>query len=234
MYQKCEALRKTHMNLDNKDNHSFPPSVGILDNDDLVLPILEDFLLARFGSESVIWTVTNGINAIELCSHPDTRPDVMLCDMSLEGVSGCETAKAIHQCTDAVDIIGITSFSLNVYRSQAITCGMQALTPKSDIEAIYRLINVLTHSHTPEIGFENAIQAHMRLSKETHSLALLLTRTEALIIEQVAHGMSNQNIANNMQISVNTVKTHLKRICSKLGARDRTQAAVIWVQGYSK
>ncbi|KAB5608128.1 LuxR C-terminal-related transcriptional regulator [Bifidobacterium jacchi] len=207
-------------------------SIGVLDNDSLVLPILEHALYTRFGTNTTIWTVTNGIDAIDKCTSIDTKPDVLLCDMSLEGISGTETAKSIHQNNDALSIIGITSFSLHAYYKQAIACGMQALVKKSDVVAVCNTVDKLLHTGIPEPGFDNPTEAHIRLSREAQSLALLLTRKEALIIEQVTHGMSNQDIADQMEISINTVKTHLKHICLKLGARDRTQAAVIWVKGY--
>ncbi|WP_289094112.1 response regulator transcription factor [uncultured Bifidobacterium sp.] len=213
------------------------PKLSIVDNDNLVLQCMCEYLERRYGPHSMVWTAIDGRNALDLCFDGSReRPDIVLIDMSLEGISGATVGREIRRRSFEIATIGITSFSLARYTGLAAQNGMQALCSKSDLEGLCDIIDSLTSGtdswHSPE--FQSAWDAHIRVRDEPVSVAALLSRREAEILNLVALGLSNSEIARNLCISESTVKTHIENACGKIGAVNRTRAAVLWTQAVSE
>lgn len=84
----------------------------------------------RFQHQAVIWTSTDPQRAIDLSLADATRPDVLVVDMSLEGMGGAQVCRAIRTRTATIALLGVTSFSLRMYGPDALANGAQCLISK--------------------------------------------------------------------------------------------------------
>lgn len=74
--------------------------IGIVDNDVLTLGALSSYLTQRFGDEKILWRCTLGKKAAELCSNSQTRPQILLMDMSLSDADGVQICQEIRRTVD--------------------------------------------------------------------------------------------------------------------------------------
>ena len=86
--------------------------IGIVDNDVLTLGALSSYLTQRFGDEKILWRCTLGKKAAELCSNSQTRPQILLMDMSLSDADGVQICQEIRRTVDDMPILAIYSFPL--------------------------------------------------------------------------------------------------------------------------
>ena len=93
--------------------------IGIVDNDMLTLGALSSYLTQRFGDEKILWRCTLGKKAAELCSNSQTRPQILLMDMSLSDADGVQICQEIRRTVDDMPILAITSFPLRRYTLSA-------------------------------------------------------------------------------------------------------------------
>ena len=152
------------------------------------------------------------------------RPDVTLMDLRLPDMSGVDTTIAIRSEFPDARIIALTTFEGDVDIQRAFAAGAKGYVLKSmppkDLVEIIRLVHAGKKRVPPEVA---ALLAE-------HMADESLTPRELAVLMHVAGGHRNREIARLLQISEDTVKTHLKHITDKLGARDRTEAVTIAVR----
>ncbi|WP_258190540.1 response regulator transcription factor [Scardovia inopinata] len=181
---------------------------------------------------SLVWTTFLGRKAISLMRDPSTVPDALLIDMQLNDMTGVEVIHHIRQCNSSVGIVAMTSFPLKEYAHTAASYGAQGIVSKRNIHEIISALNIVSlgkpwENNDPMVDnscFVTPQKAFAKLQVET------LTARESQIMDAYCHGLSTQEIADKFAISINTVKTLAKRSFSKLGAHNRAQAVVLWVQ----
>ncbi|NMM94331.1 response regulator [Bifidobacterium oedipodis] len=214
----------------NEQLYRYPVSyrIALLDNDRRALLSLQELVEQHLAPSQVIWTAERGEDAIERCCDARQIPDLLVVDMSLEGLQGSSVCRRIRARSARPAILGITSFSLNWYRQKATACGMQGLIGKSeDREIVLAMQQVAAGKTFP--GFDMPQMAHLRL-KNDHSLNLLLTmREEEIITLSAERGMSNQEISDLLGITEATVRKHMQHIVTKLNANNVRHAAAIWL-----
>ena len=147
------------------------------------------------------------------------RPNVLLIDLRFEGVDAIETIRKIHEDFPSKGILMVTSFdgSEDIHRALRAGARGYVLTDVSDSELIEAI--QLVNSGRNYISSQIASRLAQRMNRST------LTRREMEVMQQIVRGKSNKEIADNLQITEETVKYHVKGILSKLGVSDRTQAA---------
>jgi DNA-binding NarL/FixJ family response regulator len=207
-------------------------TIGILDNDRYVTRALEQLKWSYLPQANVLWTVKSGKDAIKLSLAKSTQPDALLVDMSLEGMSGIDVCREIRSRTEKVTLVGMTSFSLETYYVSAIQNGAEVLIDKSDAKAIFAAVKAIENMRSPRVLFqshESKHEAFLRLSQQKHKRETYeLTQRETEILDFCINTLKTKEIAEKLCISESTVKAHIKRACEKLGAKNRTQAAIIW------
>lgn len=190
--------------------------------------IVDDHPLLREGIASVIegegdmvvvGEATNGREAIDAFRR--LHPDVTLMDVQMPEMHGVVAIKAIRDEFPTAKIIVLTTFDGDAQALDAMRAGAQAYLLKSSLrKELLETIRTVWAGRKripPEIAAQIAEHVYMDA----------LSPREIEILKRVATGNSNKEIANALDISEETVKTHMKRILEKLSAKDRTHAVTI-------
>ncbi len=180
----------------------------------------------------VVGDAENGRTGVELCRR--TRPDVVLMDIRMPVLDGIEATRLITEDADLpTRVLVLTTFDLDEYVYAAIRAGASGYllkdTPAKDLVAAVRVVAggdaLLSPSVTRRLVEEFARRPEPGAA--TVALPADLTDREREALELLAHGLSNREIAAAMFIGEATAKTHVSRLLTKLGVRDRVQAVVL-------
>jgi DNA-binding NarL/FixJ family response regulator len=163
-----------------------------------------------------------GKDAIQ--GYREHRPDVMLLDVRLPDMNGIDAMITIRSEFPEARIIIVTSSEGDVEMQRALEGGasgyiVKSMPPQTLVEAIRKV-----HAGKKAIPAEVAARLADHYSDEG------LTSREIEILQQIAEGNRNRDIASKLFISEGTVKVHIQHIMAKLGANDRTQAITIAVR----
>lgn len=198
--------------------------------------IVDDHALAREGLKAVlahagleiVGDVASGEEAIELVR--ETAPDLVLMDVRLgAGIDGLEATRRITALGLPTRVLMLTLHDMPAYAREALSAGAAGYVLKDtaidDLRAAVQ--QVLSGQTAIPIGLMNAVLREPPRNMEPNVTTNMLTVREAEVLELVAQGMTNKEIARQLAISPATVKAHVERIIAKLGVADRTQAAVV-------
>jgi NarL family two-component system response regulator LiaR len=185
------------------------------------------FLLLAFDDIELAGEAHTGEEALHLCEQ--LRPDVILMDMMMSGMDGIEATKAIRERHPNVQVLALTSF----YDKQLVQRAMQAgaigyLLKGVSIDKLGEAIRA-AHAHQPTLSAE-AVTALVQAADSPHRIGQDLSEREREVLELLAEGLSNAEIAEQMVVSVAAVKYHVSSILSKLGATNRTEAVALALQ----
>jgi DNA-binding NarL/FixJ family response regulator len=188
-------------------------------------PVLREGIAAILASEADMVLVAeagNGREAIE--QFRIHRPDITLMDLQMPLMGGGEAILAIRKEFPDARIIVLTTYSGDVQADRAFRAGaygylLKNMLRKELVETI-RTVQSGRRRIPPEIAVEMA----------EHHADDALTEREIDVLRQVASGNANKIIADHLEISEETVKAHMRKILSKLGANDRTHAVAIAVK----
>jgi DNA-binding NarL/FixJ family response regulator len=191
------------------------------------LLLVDDHPIVRFGLSAVlglqeditvVGMAEGGSAALALLGT--TPVDVILLDLRMPGLSGVDTLKRIREVAPRVRSIVLSSYECNEEIFSAVSAGAQGYIHKqASAEAI---VQAVRRVYRGKQAFPNRI-ASLLASKR---LTVGLSARELEILEMVAKGLTNKEIARTLAISQFTVRNHLKNISMKLDVRDRTEAVV--------
>lgn len=156
----------------------------------------------------------------------DLRPDVILMDLVMEEMDGIESTKLILKDWPEAKILIVTSFIDDEKVYPAIEAGAAGYLLKTS--TAHEIADAIRATQRGERVLEPEVTTKM-MDKLTGRHQILhddLTNRELEILMLIAQGMSNQEIADELYITLKTVKTHVSNILSKLEVEDRTQAAI--------
>jgi DNA-binding NarL/FixJ family response regulator len=152
------------------------------------------------------------------------RPDVTLLDLRLPDMSGIEALIAIRREFPDARVVMLTTFEGDMEVLRALEAGARSYLFKSMApESMFQVIRQV-HKGKTHVPTEIAVHLAEHLSDEQ------LTRRELDVLEQMAEGNRNRDIAEKLFVAEGTVKIHVKNILQKLGATDRTHAVAIAVR----
>jgi DNA-binding NarL/FixJ family response regulator len=176
-------------------------------------------LLSIQPDMTLVGEASDGREAIQLFRMH--RPDVTLMDLQMPGMNGVDALIAIrNECPEA-KVIVLTTYAGDVQIMRAIRAGAQAYLLKNTLHKelleTIRRINAGKKALSPEVSYEIA----------THATDDTLTPAEISVLRLIAAGNANKQIADQLCITEETVKSRVKCILSKLCANDRTHAAMI-------
>lgn len=175
----------------------------------------------------VVGEASNGTEAIALCRA--AVPDVVLMDVRMPGVDGIEATREVTAMSPPVRVLVLTTFDLDEIVYDALKAGASGFllkdAPEERLVSAIRVVADGGSMFAPSVT-RRLIEEFARRTPRTRAIEGLSQReTEVLCL--VARGLTNSEIAAELVVSENTVKTHVARIFAKLGARDRVQAVVM-------
>jgi DNA-binding NarL/FixJ family response regulator len=192
---------------------------------------VDDHALVREGLATVIndqpdmqvvADAATGVQAIAQFRH--YLPDVTLLDLRLPDMSGIEVLTAIRSEFPEARIVMLTTFEGDVEIQRALEAGARGYLFKSMApESMFQVVRKV-HAGKTHVPAEIAMHLAEHVSDEP------LTRRELDVLEQLAGGNRNRDIAAKLFVAEGTVKIHVKNILQKLGASDRTHAVAIAVR----
>jgi DNA-binding NarL/FixJ family response regulator len=183
------------------------------------------------GGYDIVGLAASGEEAIELATR--LEPDIVLMDVRLgAGIDGLEATRRIVAAGLNCRVIMLTLHETPAYVREALSAGAAGYVLKeAAIEDLRGAIDQVMAGHSAlPIELLNAAMRSHAPSARRESLDQILTRRELEVVERIALGLTNKQIARELNISPATVKVHVERLIGKLGVADRTQAAVLAVQ----
>jgi len=170
----------------------------------------------------VVGTAAGGLEALSILERSPV--DIVLVDLRMPGFSGIETLQKIREIAPHARSIVLSSFEYNEEIYEAMKAGAQGYVHKeASAEAIMEAIRAV---HRGKQAFPRRISD--RLSN--HGMTAGLSTREKQVLELVAKGLTNKEVAGTLGLSQFTVRNHLQRITEKLDASDRTEAIFIAIQ----
>lgn len=184
-------------------------------------------LLLPFEDIEVVGTALSGEEALRLCG--ELQPDVILMDMRLPGMDGPEATQAIRTRYPRVQVLALTTYHDEELVRRAIQAGAMGYLLKGvtidDLAAGIRLV----HAGQPTMAVE-AMQALAQAAQPGPKLGDDLSQREREVLALLVAGNSNPEIAEQLVISLPTVKSHVSHILAKLGVANRAEAASVAVK----
>lgn len=187
-------------------------------------------LLEFDGSIEVIAEASDGVECLEKLKN--INPDILLLDINMPNKNGIEVLEELKKNKNSVKVLILTVHSEVEYLVKAIDIGANGyiLKDSGSIElknAINAIISDDSYIQPSLLPALNSRLINRDMDKEKLDS---LTKRELEILKQVAEGMFNKEIANNLSISERTVKNHISNIFKKIDVSDRTQAAVFAIK----
>jgi DNA-binding NarL/FixJ family response regulator len=202
--------------------------VLIVDDDNLVAVSLKT-ILSSVSEIEVTGIGNDGTDAIRL--YEEQQPDVLLMDIRMSGMSGLDAGSEILSKHNDARILYLTTFNDDEYIIKAISIGAKGYIIKQDFESI---IPAVKSVYKGQSVFGNAITEKLpgiiNKKKTFDYESFGITPQEKEIIEEIAKGLSNKEIADKLCLSEGTVRNYLSNILRKLDLRDRTNLAIFYYQ----
>jgi len=179
---------------------------------------------------TVLGTAADGAQAVSVCR--ELKPDVVLMDVRMPGTDGIEATRQLASTEVAPKVLILTTFDLDQYVFDALRAGASGFLLKDvTAERLFDAVRVVAAGEAllaPAVTRRLISEfARIRPQAAAPPAALsALTPRETEVLRLVAEGLSNPEIAARLVVTEETVKTHVSRVLSKLGLRDRTQAVV--------
>jgi len=197
--------------------------IGVLVVDDH--PLLREGVKAVLDNETDIKVCAEASNGREaLKAFRTFHPDVVLMDIQMPEMNGIDAIREIRSQFPAARIIVLTTYKGDVSALRALRAGAVGYLLKGELRT--ELVNAIrvVHAGGRRVPAEIAAELAAHLGEES------LSEREIEVLRVVAHGNSNKEAASVLGVTEETVKAHMKSICAKLNAKDRTHAVTIAIR----
>jgi DNA-binding NarL/FixJ family response regulator len=199
------------------------------------LLIVDDHELARAGLKfmferqvglEVVGEAANGHDAVAICAR--LRPDLVLMDVRMPEMDGLAATRAVREECPGTSVIIVTMHESPEYLAEALRAGAAGFVLKdaSNREIVAAVRAVLRGESLLNPALMTRLLRRLVADANVRPRVGSLTVRELEVLELLVQGHTNKEIARRLVIGPGTVKSHVERIISKLGAADRTQAAV--------
>ena len=210
--------------------------VLVVDDHPVVLEGLRSMLTGDPEIE-VVGEASGGEEALEMVQH--LQPDVVLTDLRMPGMGGIELTQRIKAAHPGTAVIVLTMYDSEMYVVEAIRAGAAGyLVKDSSRELLGHAIRTVVDGNTMVKSslLRKAVRGTSRLHRHSEDaqngsyIAERFTPREQEVLRLVAQGTANREIAKELCLAEVTVKKHVQSIIGKLGASDRTHAAILAVR----
>lgn len=201
-------------------------NIAIVDDDRLVCASVKT-ILESDPQISVVWT---GCSGEEACArYRENRPDVLLMDIRMAGMTGLEAAGHILADFPDARILFLTTFEDDDYIVKALHIGARGYIIKQDFESIAPAVKaVFAGQSVFGSSVAGKLPSIIRREQTFDYKSYSLSEREYRVIELVAKGYSNREIADALCLSEGTVRNYISAVLDKLELRDRTNLAVFY------
>jgi DNA-binding NarL/FixJ family response regulator len=185
-------------------------------------PLLRDGIAALIGNQSdmeLVAEAPNGREALEQFRRH--RPDITLMDLQMPEMNGIDAISAIRGEFPEARIIVLTTYAGDVQITRALKAGARAYLLKGLLRK--ELLETIRAVHAGQKRLSSEAAAEVA----EHAVDELLTPREIDVLRLVAAGNANKEVAAQLSVTEETVKSHVRNILAKLGANDRTHAVAI-------
>ncbi|AKA37893.1 response regulator [Yersinia ruckeri] len=183
-------------------------------------------LLELEATFSVVAEANNGKEAVTLANH--TLPDVILLDLNMKGMTGLDTLKALRHEGIAAKIIVLTVSDARSDVYAMIDAGADGYLLKDSEPEV--LLEHLCLAAQGESVFSREVTDYLASRHEQINPFAELTERELDVLQEVARGMSNKQVAFELHISEETVKVHIRNLLRKLNVRSRVAATILYLE----
>ena len=223
-----------------------PRAKVLVVDDHAFMRVAINAILTRDSSLEVVGEAKDGQEALERCR--ELRPDLILMDVAMPKVNGLEATRNIKAQSPETSVLILTAHADHNLLMDAVKAGAAGYVLKGEHpEHVLDAVRAVLDGETPldqglamkllrSIGEEAAVQENVRPQTQPTTsvqyaasaslMANPLTPRETEVISHIASGKTNRQIAQQLHLSLSTIKRHLEHIISKLEVSDRTQAAV--------
>ncbi|WEV73386.1 response regulator transcription factor [Bifidobacterium sp. ESL0798] len=208
---------------------------GILDNDQLSLDRITSVLPKLLPGLVVAWSTTSADEAIRRCLDEQWQPQLFITDVELDGTNGMEVCRRIRRSHCVVPILAMSSFSPKKYAKQLSEAGAQGFMVKGNMRQMAAaLTNVSaggTFSPEPDISFLRPEDACRTVADSSGKNDIFdsLSDLEIQILQQTSEGFTNEEIAESLNVTPATIRSHTRTIRHKLGAKTLSHAVALWM-----
>jgi DNA-binding NarL/FixJ family response regulator len=185
-------------------------------------PLLRDGIAALIGNQSdmqLVAEASNGLEALE--QFRKHHPDITLMDLQMPEMSGIDAISAIRGEFSEARIIVLTTHAGDVQVSRALRAGARAFLLKGLLRK--ELLETIRAVYAGQKRLSSEVAAEIA----EHAIDEALTPREVDVLHLIASGNANKEIAAQLSLTEETVKSHVRNILGKLGAKDRTHAVAI-------
>jgi DNA-binding NarL/FixJ family response regulator len=186
-------------------------------------------ILSDVDDIEVVGEAANGREAVDVAA--ETRPDVVVMDVRMPELDGIGATREVAALPEPPRVLVLTTFDLDDVVYDALRAGASGFllkdAPEERLTAAIRVVADGGSLFAPSVTRRLIEEFAHRNAPSTPAPLGSLTERETEVLEQVARGLSNSEIAAELFVSENTVKTHVARVLMKLGLRDRVQAVVV-------
>lgn len=200
--------------------------IVIVDDDKFVCMSLKTIIQSA-ADITVAATGCNGAQAIDL--YREHSPDILLMDIQMQGMSGLEAGERILKDFPGAKILFLTTFSDDEYIMKALRIGAKGYLIKQNVETIVPALRAVLSGQSV-FGSEIVTKIPDLLNKprEFDAARLPLNQREKEVVELVAKGLNNREIADALFLSEGTVRNYISTVLDKLELRDRTQLVIFY------
>ena len=187
-------------------------------------------LLSAPEDFEVVGEAGDGTQAIDVAAR--THPDVVVMDIRMPDIDGIDATRRITSAQPATRVLVLTTFDLDEYVSEALRAGASGFLLKdATVDELVTGVRVVARGDAllAPAATRRVITSYLRHQPPSGPTPVLdeLTDRELDVLRQIGLGLSNTEIAAELFVSQNTVKTHVSRVFAKLSVRDRAQAVVL-------
>ena len=209
-------------------------NVLIIDDDQLIVASLK-MILEAHPDIKVVGTGLSGQDAISLFSQ--LNPDILLMDIRMAGLTGIDAGKQIIAKSPDAKILYLTTFTDDEYIVEALRLGAKGYLLKQDFDSLVPALQAVYKGQSV-FGNEVVTKLPQLLTEASNanstSTQFELTPKELNIIEEVANGLNNKEIAEKLFLGEGTIRNYISTILDKLELRDRTQLAIFYYKHLTK
>lgn len=209
-------------------DHTAEPTPGVrillVDDEPLVRQGMR-LILESEADLQVVGEAGDGAEALALARRD--APDVVCMDVRMPDIDGIRATELVLRLPDPPKVLVVTTFEHDGYVLDALLAGASGfLLKRSGATEMVQAVRTIAHGDS--LLFPDAVRSLLRPRARTSKYTgPALTAREQEVLDAVAGGATNAEIAGQLFLGVETVRTHVASVLRKLGARDRTQATVI-------